>query len=145
VRVDAATFNDHLGLAKVIALEYTNIPGVTVDEAVSEAHQALLRASSAFDPTKGEFTPFAARSIRNALNSFYAKHLRLAQIFPRSLDELPTGPLLRVPMRAAPDCLEKFQILAKGSRKKSGGGKALKSYPKSLISSHRVNGLWLQG
>jgi RNA polymerase sigma factor (sigma-70 family) len=89
VRDAADTFNDHLGLAKVIALEYTNIPGVTVDEAVSEAHQALLRASSAFDPTKGDFTPFAARSIRNALNSFYAKHLRLAHIFPRSLDEPP--------------------------------------------------------
>jgi RNA polymerase sigma factor (sigma-70 family) len=89
VRVDQDTFNDHLGLAKVIALEYTNIPGVTVDDAVSEAHQALLRASSAFDPTKGEFTPFAARSIRNALNSFYAKYLRLAHIFPKSLDERP--------------------------------------------------------
>jgi RNA polymerase sigma factor (sigma-70 family) len=89
VRVDGGTFNDHLGLAKVIALEYTNIPGVTADEAVSEAHQALLRASGAFDPTKGEFTPYAARSIRNALNSFYAKHLRLAHIFPRSLDEPP--------------------------------------------------------
>jgi RNA polymerase sigma factor (sigma-70 family) len=89
VRVDAGTFNDHLGLAKVIALEYTNIPGVTADEAVSEAHQALLRASGVFDPTKGEFTPYAARSIRNALNSFYAKHLRVARIFPRSLDEPP--------------------------------------------------------
>lgn len=92
VRVDAGTFNDHLGLAKVIALEYTNIPGVTADEAISEAHQALLRASSAFDPTKGEFTPYAARSIRNALNSFYAKHLRLAHIFPKSLDEPPNWP-----------------------------------------------------
>jgi len=89
VRVDAGTFNDHLGLAKIIALEYTNIPGVTPEEAISEAHQALLRASNAFDPTKGDFTPYAARSIRNALNSFYAKHLRLARIFPRSLDEAP--------------------------------------------------------
>jgi len=89
VRVDAGTFNDHLGLAKIIALEYTNIPGVTLEEAISEAHQALLRASNSFDPTKGDFTPYAARSIRNALNSFYAKHLRLARIFPRSLDEAP--------------------------------------------------------
>lgn len=89
MRVDADTFNDHLGLAKIIALEYTNIPGVTAEEAISEAHQALLRASHAFDPIKGEFTPYAARSIRNALNSFYAKHLRLAQIFPKSLDEPP--------------------------------------------------------
>jgi len=89
VRVDAGTFNNHLGLAKVIALEYTNIPGITADEAISEAHQALLRASNAFDPTKGEFTPYAARSIRNALNSVYAKHLRVAQIFPKSLDEMP--------------------------------------------------------
>jgi len=89
VRIDEDTFNGHLGLAEVIALEYTNIPGVTVEEAASEAHQALIRASNSFDATKGEFTPYAARSIRNALNSMYAKYLRLAQIFPRSLDEAP--------------------------------------------------------
>jgi RNA polymerase sigma factor (sigma-70 family) len=89
VRVDASTFNDHLGLAKVIALEYTNIPGIRADEAISEAHQALLRAANAFAQAKGEFTPYAARSIRNALNSLYAKHLRLAHIFPKSLDEPP--------------------------------------------------------
>ena len=64
--VEADTFNAHIGLANVIALEYTNIPGVTADEAISEAHQALLRASKAFDPTKGEFAPYSARSIRNA-------------------------------------------------------------------------------
>jgi RNA polymerase sigma factor (sigma-70 family) len=85
----ADIFNDYLGLAKMIALEYTNIPGVTAEEAISEAQQALLRASRAFDSTRGEFTPYAARSIRNALNSVYAKQLRLAQIFPRSLDESP--------------------------------------------------------
>lgn len=89
MRVDADTFNEHLGLARIIALEYTNIPGITADEAISEAHHALLRASNAFDPTKGEFTPYAARSVRNALNSLYAKHLRLAHIFPKSLDERP--------------------------------------------------------
>jgi RNA polymerase sigma factor (sigma-70 family) len=89
VGTGAGTFNDHLGLAKVIALEYTNIPGVTPEEAISEAHQALMRAANAFDPTKGEFTPYAARSIRNALNSLYAKYLRVARIFPKSLDEMP--------------------------------------------------------
>ena len=89
MRHDGDTFNEHLGLAKIIALEYTNIPGVTAEEAISEAHQALLRAAHAFDPRKGEFTPYAARSIRNALNSFYAKQLRLVHIFPRSLDEPP--------------------------------------------------------
>lgn len=80
---------ENLGLAEVIALEYANIPGVTPDDAISEAQQALLRASRSFDQARGEFTPYAARAVRNALNSLYAKQLRIAQIFPRSLDAPP--------------------------------------------------------
>jgi len=82
-------FNQNLGLAEVIALEYTNIPGALHTEALSEAQQALLRASEKFDPTRGEFSHYAARAVRNALNSFYAKSLRLARIFPKSLDDAP--------------------------------------------------------
>jgi RNA polymerase sigma factor (sigma-70 family) len=83
-------FYDHLGLADVIALEYSNIPQANADDATSEARQALLRAASCFDPGKGDFTPFAARAIRNALNSLYAKQLRLSKLFPKSLDEPPS-------------------------------------------------------
>ncbi|MDD5200527.1 MAG: sigma-70 family RNA polymerase sigma factor [Terrimicrobiaceae bacterium] len=82
-------FSEHLGLAEVIALEYANTPRIVVDDAISEAQQAILRASRGFDETRGEFTPYAARAVRNALNSLYAKQLKIARVFPRSLDEPP--------------------------------------------------------
>ncbi len=85
--ISDALFRENRSLAEAIALEYMNIRGVTRDEAFSEARQALLRASRTFDSTKGKFAPYAARAVRNALNSLYAKQLRLARIFPRSLDE----------------------------------------------------------
>jgi hypothetical protein len=66
VCVEADTFEDYLGLAKIIASECTNIPGLTKDEEVSEAHEALIRTTSkTFGPRKGEFTPYTARSIRH--------------------------------------------------------------------------------
>jgi len=82
-------FENHLSLAQVIALEYLNIPRVSSDESLSEAQQALWRAASAFDPSRGEFAPYAARAIRNALNTLYAKQLRLLSVFPVSLDAAP--------------------------------------------------------
>jgi hypothetical protein len=51
---------DHLSLAEVIALEYANIPRCDLSEAISEAYQAVDRALNAYDPQKGDFTPFAA-------------------------------------------------------------------------------------
>jgi DNA-directed RNA polymerase specialized sigma subunit len=77
--INEQLFYDHLALAEVVALEYSNIPRTNVDDAVSEAQQALLRAAQSYDPQKGDFTPLAARAIRNALNSFYAKQLRVYQ------------------------------------------------------------------
>jgi RNA polymerase sigma factor (sigma-70 family) len=81
----------NLGLAQVIAFDYANIPGVTLSEAVSEAQVALMRAADNFDSSKGEFTPYAARVLRNALNSLYAKQLRMARMFPKSLDQPPVN------------------------------------------------------
>lgn len=81
--------DDHLGLAEVIALEYSNIPRSDVSEAISEAYRALDRAVNAYDPDQGDFPPFAAKAIRNALNTLYAKQLRLAKLFPKSLDSAP--------------------------------------------------------
>ena len=78
---------DNIPLAEVIALEYANIPGCMVDDARAEAYLALHRAAEAFDPEKGEFVQFAAKVIRNALNSLYAKQLRFARMFPKSLDD----------------------------------------------------------
>lgn len=85
----AELFSNHLGLAQIISLEYTNIPGAQPSESLSEAQRALFRASEVFDPTRGEFSHYAAKAVRNALNSFYAKSLKHAQIFPKSLDEAP--------------------------------------------------------
>ncbi len=89
--IDQSTqlFADHTGLAEVISLEYTNIPNALPSEIFSEAQQALHRAAQAHDPARGDFGPFAARVIRNALNTLYAKQLRLAKVFPKSLDEPP--------------------------------------------------------
>ena len=73
----------------MISLEYTNIPGVLSAEALSEAQQALFRASVTCDSERGEFAAYAAKAVRNALDSLYAKHLRIAKIFPESLDDSP--------------------------------------------------------
>jgi RNA polymerase sigma factor (sigma-70 family) len=81
---------DHITFAEVIAMEYFNIPMADYKEAFSEAYLALNRAVEKYDEGKGEFIPFAARSIRNALNTLYAKQLRMAKIFPKSLDSSPS-------------------------------------------------------
>lgn len=78
---------DNLPLAEVVALEYANIPGSSVDDARSEAHMALMRAADAYDSEKGEFIHFASRAMRNALNSLYAKQLRYSRVFPKSLED----------------------------------------------------------
>jgi len=77
---------ENLALAQIIAFEYGNIPGIVFDDAVSDAQQALHRAVVAHDPVKGPLEPFAARAIRNALNSLYRKQMRTAKMFPESLD-----------------------------------------------------------
>jgi RNA polymerase sigma factor (sigma-70 family) len=78
---------EYLPLADLIAFEYSNIPGSQLNEARSEAHFALIRAAKAFAPERGEFVSLASRSIRNKLNTYYAKQLRLAKLFPESLDD----------------------------------------------------------
>lgn len=78
---------EYLFLADVIAFDYANIPGCALDEIRSEGQMALLRAKDSYDSQKGEFVPYAARAIRNALNSLYAKQLRLQKMFPASLDD----------------------------------------------------------
>ncbi len=83
----AELIEEHVPLADLIALEYANIPGCQVDDARSEAYLALMRAAGAFDAERGEFVPLASRAIRNRLNSLYAKQLRLAKLFPKSLDD----------------------------------------------------------
>lgn len=72
-------FHEALPLADKIAGGYANIPGMTSDDVRAVAHAALHRASLAFDPARGAFEAYAARAIRNALNSLHQKEVRHAQ------------------------------------------------------------------
>jgi RNA polymerase sigma factor (sigma-70 family) len=85
-RCEPPRVEQHLALAQVIACEYVNTPNATLDELISEACCALLRAVKKFDSSRGEFEPYAARAIRNALNDFYKAQMRRAAMFPISLD-----------------------------------------------------------
>ena len=80
----------HLGLARMIAYEYANIPGAGMDEIIAEAEGALAAAGRAFDPEKGQFTAYAGRAIRNALNSLFTRQLRYVKVHDFSLDAEPT-------------------------------------------------------
>jgi RNA polymerase sigma factor (sigma-70 family) len=78
------------GLARMIAYEYANIPGASMDEVVAEAGTALAAAARAFDPDKGQFTAYAGRAIRNALNSFFTRQLRYLKVHEFTLDAAAT-------------------------------------------------------
>jgi RNA polymerase sigma factor (sigma-70 family) len=77
---------ENLDLAQIIAFDYGHIPGITLSDAVSEAQNALHRAVIGFTPGKGPPERYAAKAIRNALNSLYRKQVRIAKMFPKSLD-----------------------------------------------------------
>jgi RNA polymerase sigma factor (sigma-70 family) len=80
----------HLGLARMLAYEYANIPGASMDEVVAEADAALAAAARGFDPEKGQFAAYAGRAIRNALNSFFTRQLRYVKVHEFSLDKETT-------------------------------------------------------
>ena len=97
-------FCEALPLADKIASGYANIPGMTADDVRAVAHAALHRAALAFDPVRGEFGPYAARAIRNALNSLHQKEVRYAQQHLPEADmvvtastEASTAPSQRLP------------------------------------------------
>ncbi len=80
---------EHLGLAKIIALEYVNIPGTSLDDVIAQANTALVRAAASYDSARGDFAPYAARAIRNALNSLYAAEMRHAKVQELVSDQIP--------------------------------------------------------
>lgn len=83
---------EHIALAKVIALEYVNIPRTSLDDVIAQANAALVRTAASYDSARGDFTPYAARAIRNALNSLYAAELRHAKAHQLALDQVhPTA------------------------------------------------------
>jgi len=74
-------FQTNRPLADRIARNYSNIPGVGMEDVTSIAYDALYRAACAYLPDRGLFEPFAGTVIRNALNSFYQSELRHARHF----------------------------------------------------------------
>lgn len=69
-------FENHLHLASRIVSGYRNIPGLEPEDIRSVAQAALSRAAHAYNPERGDFTPFANTVIRNALNTLHQQQLR---------------------------------------------------------------------
>lgn len=97
-------FREALSLADKIAGGYANIPGMTADDVRAVAQAALHRAAQAFDPARGAFEPYAARAVRNALNSLHQKearharqHLPEADLAVSATTEGSTAPSQRLP------------------------------------------------
>ena len=65
-----------LPLARHIARDFSNIPGLDLPEIEIQAQEALAAAGRQFDPTKGDFSAYAAQAVRNALRSLYEKQVR---------------------------------------------------------------------
>jgi RNA polymerase sigma factor for flagellar operon FliA len=59
---------------------------MTADDVRAVAHAALHRAALAFDPARGVFEAYAARAIRNALNSLHQKEACHARQFVPEAD-----------------------------------------------------------
>jgi DNA-directed RNA polymerase specialized sigma subunit len=55
-----------LPLARHIARDFSNIPGLALPEIEIQAQEALAAAGRQFDPSKGDFTAYASQSVRNA-------------------------------------------------------------------------------
>jgi len=68
-------FESHLELAAKIGSNFP-MANASIDECVQEARIALWTAAQAFDPSKGDFVPFASTVIRNHLRNAYNKAKR---------------------------------------------------------------------
>ena len=77
----------HLPLARRLAREFSNIPGLGLPEIEITAQEALARAFHQHDASKGEFPPYAAQAIRNALKSLYDQQVRHHHHHQYVLDE----------------------------------------------------------
>jgi RNA polymerase sigma factor (sigma-70 family) len=81
-----ALVNELLPLAAKIAREFSNIPGLPHAEIDLAAQEALAHAARLFDPTKGDFTAYATRAMRNALRDLYDRQVRHHQHHVYDLD-----------------------------------------------------------
>jgi len=76
-----------LPLARHIARDFSNIPGLSLPEIEIHAQEALAAAGCKFDPIKGDFTAYASQAVRNALRSLYERQLRHHQHHAYVLDQ----------------------------------------------------------
>ncbi len=65
-----------LPLARHIARDFSNIPGLDLPEIEIRAQEALAAAGRQFDPAKGNFAAYASQAVRNALRSLYESQVR---------------------------------------------------------------------
>ena len=79
-----------LPLAKRIARDFSNIPGLPLKEIEIQAQEALAAAGRQFDPSKGNFTAYASQAVRNTLRSLYERQVRHHHHHAYTLDQ-PAG------------------------------------------------------
>jgi RNA polymerase sigma factor (sigma-70 family) len=79
-----------LPLARHIARDFSNIPGLDLPEIEIQAQEALAAAGRQFDPEKGDFTAYASQAVRNALRTLYEKQVRHHRHHAYVLDQ-PAG------------------------------------------------------
>jgi RNA polymerase sigma factor (sigma-70 family) len=81
----------HFSLARSVAREFTNIPGLALDEIEARALETLGDAARGFDPARGSnFEAYASTAIRNALRSLYQRQVRHYRHHQYVLDQ-PAG------------------------------------------------------
>ena len=104
-----ARVNELLPLATEIAREFSNIPGLPHAEIELAAQEALAHAARLFDPTKGDFTAYASRAMRNTLRDLYERQIRHHQHHVYNLDlpatQYATTPEARIQQVPAPNVL----------------------------------------
>ena len=66
---------DNIGLAVSIARTYSNV-AAPMEDIVSAARVALIKAAKAWDPGRGGFSSYAGVAIRNALNGLFTTERR---------------------------------------------------------------------
>ena len=81
---------DNLGLAVSIARNYRNVTA-PMEDVVSEARLALVKAARGWQPDKGPFGNYAARAIRNSLNSMFTGEGAQARAEMTTLDRVKSS------------------------------------------------------
>jgi RNA polymerase sigma factor (sigma-70 family) len=77
----------YLPLASKIAQGFANIPGLDSREIEMRAQEALADAMRKYDSAKGDFSPYAAQAIRNALCTLHQKQVRHLQHHAYTLNQ----------------------------------------------------------